>query len=476
MTLPAISVRYDSQHEAAVAGAKQVGAAVQGVQRQTTSAAGATGGFSGALGRLGTVSGSTRSKIQQVSFQIQDIAVQLQGGTRASVALAQQLPQLAGAFGAVGAAIGVGVALGIPALSLAMQNLTDDTGKLEQALEDAAAVVADTTEKLNFMLSGLRSLEEYRLSQEVADMTRGILEMQETMAQIEEDRASGYQRRLRAMTGELEMMIESRDAAQEQLAALQGAQVALAEMEASSGNVAVNLRNGAMALEAFGGPGRFIPEDAPPWDPLDAFGGPGDPVPEFGPWEDDAPKARGRRTAVKVLEEELTEREQMMKDHMDQMRALTEGGLMDQGDAWAGFFGDLNTLANSSSKELLAISKATGAAMALINAWQAHNEVLAAPGLPWYLRAASALKILATGMGAVDAIKGVSAGGGRRGGASAAGAAAAQAGPQYNIAIDQNIQGDFFTADQLAASNRGLLDSLVKEVQRRGGNMSAVFT
>lgn len=49
---------------------------------------------------------------QQVGFQVQDMIVQIQGGTSAFVALGQQGSQLAGAFGPGGAVIGAIIALG----------------------------------------------------------------------------------------------------------------------------------------------------------------------------------------------------------------------------------------------------------------------------------------------------------------------------------------------------------------------------
>lgn len=65
------------------------------------SAAGTAAGF-----------GTLRGQVQNASFQITDFVVSVQNGTKASVALGQQLPQLLGAFGAFGAAAGLVIALG----------------------------------------------------------------------------------------------------------------------------------------------------------------------------------------------------------------------------------------------------------------------------------------------------------------------------------------------------------------------------
>lgn len=135
MALPEVKVRVTADTAQAEAGLSRVDKAVTTTAAKTTTATTKTAGMTGALGKLGSVSTQTRSRIQQTSFQLQDIIVQLQGGTRASVALSQQLPQMAGAFGAVGAAIGVGVALGIPAVALAMNALKGESIDLEDQLE-----------------------------------------------------------------------------------------------------------------------------------------------------------------------------------------------------------------------------------------------------------------------------------------------------------------------------------------------------
>lgn len=104
-------------------------------ERGTVTGANKTKAFSGALGALGKVSKESRGKIQLVSYQLQDIAVQMQMGTRTSTVMAQQLPQLAGAFGAVGAAVGVLAAVGIPALAFAFDGLSGGAQDLTTALE-----------------------------------------------------------------------------------------------------------------------------------------------------------------------------------------------------------------------------------------------------------------------------------------------------------------------------------------------------
>ena len=119
-----------------------------------------TNGFSGALGKLGNVSGSTRAKIQNTSFQLQDIAVQLQGGTRASTVFAQQLPQLLGGFGALGAVAGVLAGVGIPALAFAFSAMGNEAKDSEEALDNFTASMKSATDFMRIAQTPIKDLRE----------------------------------------------------------------------------------------------------------------------------------------------------------------------------------------------------------------------------------------------------------------------------------------------------------------------------
>lgn len=95
----------------------------------------------GVMGRLSNVSNRTRAQIQNASFQFQDLAVQIQGGTKASTALAQQLPQLLGGFGAVGAVMGVLAGVGIPALASAFGDAFEQSKSFEDAMNDLSSAI-----------------------------------------------------------------------------------------------------------------------------------------------------------------------------------------------------------------------------------------------------------------------------------------------------------------------------------------------
>lgn len=79
-----------------------------------------------------------RNGAQQVGFQVQDMVVQLQGGTSAFVAIGQQGSQLAGAFGPGGAVLGAVIALASAVGGVLYKSFTD-TGASAKDLEKGAS-------------------------------------------------------------------------------------------------------------------------------------------------------------------------------------------------------------------------------------------------------------------------------------------------------------------------------------------------
>lgn len=84
---------------------------------------------------------SFRNMAQQVGFQVQDMVVQLQGGTSAFVAIGQQGSQLAGAFGPGGAVLGAVIALA-SAVGGVLYKAFTDTGASAKDLEKGANELA----------------------------------------------------------------------------------------------------------------------------------------------------------------------------------------------------------------------------------------------------------------------------------------------------------------------------------------------
>lgn len=80
-----------------------------------------------------------RGQIQNFAFQAQDVAVQIAAGTSAATAFGQQLPQLLGGFGALGAVLGAIVAIGVPVAAsfFSMEEEAADLSKQVNALQNA---------------------------------------------------------------------------------------------------------------------------------------------------------------------------------------------------------------------------------------------------------------------------------------------------------------------------------------------------
>lgn len=86
---------------------------------------------------------SMNQTIQNTSYQLTDFVVQISGGTSALRAFSQQAPQFLGAFGGVGAMLGIVAALGGAIADLVVKSYgVKDTADKFKELEDAASAVA----------------------------------------------------------------------------------------------------------------------------------------------------------------------------------------------------------------------------------------------------------------------------------------------------------------------------------------------
>lgn len=113
----------------------------------------------GAMGALSKLSPAAKASLQNVSYQVQDLVTQLSMGTSAFVAFGQQGPQLLGAFGPVGALLGVLTAVTLPALGIVYRSLTSESASLADqvdALYDSLSKVNDIAKV--FSLQGANEL------------------------------------------------------------------------------------------------------------------------------------------------------------------------------------------------------------------------------------------------------------------------------------------------------------------------------
>ncbi|APZ54114.1 Flagellar motor rotation protein MotB [Salipiger abyssi] len=118
-----------------------------------------------------------RGGVQTAAFQAQDIAVQLQMGTAASVVMAQQLPQLLGGFGMMGAVLGAVVAVGVPFVRMLLDS------------EDAAGTLDERLGKLDTSLQAigdhLKILNDRDLGQIFGSMSGDIRAMTQDLLALE---------------------------------------------------------------------------------------------------------------------------------------------------------------------------------------------------------------------------------------------------------------------------------------------------
>ena len=144
----------------------------------------AGGPISGAMGRVGSAFKNNASSIQNASFQLSDFIVQMQGGADASRVLGQQLPQLLGGFGALGAIAGVAIGA-----LLSFAPAMFDTADAAEDLKEKMDALEDAMQRLNAAQKG-QSLQDLAAQYGAqAAAAQELLAIQRQIAQIEADRA-----------------------------------------------------------------------------------------------------------------------------------------------------------------------------------------------------------------------------------------------------------------------------------------------
>lgn len=124
----------DAALEQGTISARQHEAMVEQLSAAYLRADGAAGTMAAGTQRMGMMSSSARQQLQQVGFQVQDFAVQVGAGTSATQAFAQQFPQMAGAFGPWGVAIGTAAAILVP-LGAAFLSASENADTMTAALD-----------------------------------------------------------------------------------------------------------------------------------------------------------------------------------------------------------------------------------------------------------------------------------------------------------------------------------------------------
>jgi lambda family phage tail tape measure protein len=138
----------------------------------------------GAMQGVGQAFKNNTSAIQNASFQLQDIVVQLEMGVPASRALGQQLPQLLGGFGALGAVTGLAVGL---LLSFAPAAFT--AADSAETLKDAMDALEDAMQRVKEAQKGQSLADLSKQYGAQAEAAKELLNIQRQIAEIEAERA-----------------------------------------------------------------------------------------------------------------------------------------------------------------------------------------------------------------------------------------------------------------------------------------------
>lgn len=160
--------------------------------------------------------------------------------------------------------------------------------------------------------------------------------------------------------------------------------------------------------------------------------------------------------------------ESAQQQHSDKMSAIDVYRYGDGLQKAGSFFGAMADAMSQGNEKMMKIGRAFGAAEALINAWRAYAQALATPGLNPLAKFAAAAKVLAAGMGAVNAIKGGSKTSAGAGG-SVGSVSQAQASPTQTLNFT-------LTNDQFGFGERIVrqIATQLNQASRNGMNIQAV--
>lgn len=140
--------------------------------------------LTGAMQGVGQAFSRNTSAIQNASFQLQDIVVQLEMGVPASRALGQQLPQLLGGFGALGAVTGLAVGL-LLSFAPAAFGAADSA----ETLKDAMDALEDAMQRVREAQKGQSLADLSKQYGAQAEAAKELLDIQRQIAEIEAERA-----------------------------------------------------------------------------------------------------------------------------------------------------------------------------------------------------------------------------------------------------------------------------------------------
>ena len=156
------------------------------------------------FGQLQRSSAATTGAIQNASFQVQDFFVQVASGTDPTRALAQQLPQLLGGLGLIGALAGTAVAA-IAVLGPTFLGAKRDADELKTSLDALDQAMSNFDSASRAALPSMRDLiDQYGA---YAEQAKDVLQVQRQIAFVDSASAlTAATQAISSMFGELERL------------------------------------------------------------------------------------------------------------------------------------------------------------------------------------------------------------------------------------------------------------------------------
>ena len=428
--------------------------AVTGLQGMKAAADGAKRSF-----------GLAKNSTQQLGYQVQDIAVQLQGGTSAFTVFAQQGSQIAGIFGPGGAVIGAVIAVGAAI-----------GGTLFNSLVGAKEETKDWREEIDALVNSLRNLSLMELN-DAAQQTQDIIEsltdrMARLRAQIDEEAEDGNwvaADKLEKKYGELNQQLQRYGLTLKDIGLQQGKLFAMGDLAAD--------KKGASGASD---PIMTLQQQLQQRIAL---------IRQFDSLEVETLAAKlllqKEQIAIALENEAITKQEARdltlaaEEQHQQNLTAITAKatadrakieadaarnyvqGLRDRQATTSQILGNLTSLMSTNSRKMFEIGKAAGISNAIISTYTGAAKALE---LGWPLGPIAATAITAAGFAKVQAISSQSFGGASAGAASGGGAGVSafqqqsqqQQAPQQNQVVAINLEGEVFGREQV----RGLIGQI----------------
>jgi hypothetical protein len=504
-----------------IAGAEAAGLKVGKIPDKFTKVSGAAAGMSNTLrgaaqqlSQVGQQTMATGNFVQALAIQLPDLGLAFgAAGAAAGLLAGIALPLLISAFG--------GASEKAAALAAATKELTDATAAFRL---QAAAITMGVDQEEVLVMQEINNLVQQRtaLEAQMAETTgRALIPMQLQHKSIQDQLRALYGQidAYRTARSELETMRSRADAITSSMGGMVkntvAAKDAVVAMVANApsggwlsgaigdaGALAAKLWNAAQAMSSLQANGSAQVGNAPP--PKLGYsggagvgtinmptggggggGGGGGTNPIIGELEtlqnslmtqeqlQIESYTRQQETLRAALDQRLitqTEYAAMMEaaqqQHSDKMSAIDVYRYGDGLQKAGAFFGAMADAMSQGNEKMLKLGRAFGAAEALINAWRAYAQVLATPGINPLAKFAAAAKVLAAGMGAVNAIKG----GGKTSASGAMSGASTQATSSPTQTLNFTITNDPFGFGERVIRQ---IAAQLNQAQRNGVNIQA---